>query len=136
MDYWLTFRAIIKSYIKGCKVCLASKLIRDTPYDKLEFPLVLTHRWKDLSIDHIIGLLISTNCKSKIYDLILVIIYQLIKIVYYKPVKITINVSRVIVINIIIVVWYHDLLDLIISDESSGFTLKFWSSFCYFSGIK
>lgn len=59
---------------------------------------------------------IFINWKSNSYDLILVIIDWLIKIVYYKLVKITINTLDLIKVILNILVQYHNLPDLIMSD--------------------
>ena len=53
-------------------------------------PLAM-HWWKDLLIDFVIGLPISTNWKRDSYNSILVIVDQLIKMVHYKPVKVIID---------------------------------------------
>lgn len=34
-----------------------------------------------------------------------------------------------------VIVWYHGLSDSIVSKRDSVFTLKFWSSLCYFLGL-
>ena len=44
---------------------------------------VPTYQWKNLSIDFVIRLLVSTNWKGKSYDFILVIVNWLTKMVYY-----------------------------------------------------
>ena len=56
--------------------------------------------------------------------------------VYYKPVKMTINARSLAKIIIDIIVWHHSLPDLIVTNKGLLFTLKFWSSFCYFLSIK
>ena len=56
--------------------------------------------------------------------------------VYYKPVKATINVLSFAKVIINVVVKHRGLLDLIVTDRGSLFTLKFYSSLCYFLGIK
>ena len=56
--------------------------------------------------------------------------------VYYKPVKINIDVPRLAEVIIDVVVRHHRLLNLIVTDWGSLFTLKFWSLLCYFLGIK
>lgn len=56
--------------------------------------------------------------------------------VHYEPVKITINAPGLAEIIIKIVVWNYGLPDSIMSDRGSVFNLKFWSSLCYFLGIK
>ena len=56
--------------------------------------------------------------------------------VHYKPVKIIINILGLAEVIIDVVVWHHGLPHSIITNKSSLFTLKFWSSLCYFFGIK
>ncbi len=87
-------------------------------------------------MDFVTGLPVSTNWKGETYDLILVIVDQLTKMVYYEPVKVTINALALAEVIIEAVVQYHGLLDSIVNDQSLVFTSKFWSSLCYFLGIK
>ena len=97
---------------------------------------VSTHRWKDLSIDLVIGLLLSADQKGDSYDLILVIIDQLTKMVHYEPVKVTNDAPGLAKVIIDVVVQHHGLPDSIMTDRGSLFTSKFWSSLCYFLGVK
>ena len=87
-------------------------------------------------MDFVIGLRISTNWKRDSYNSILIIVDWLTKMVHYKPVKITINALRLAKIIIDVVVWHHGLPNSIVTDKGSLFTSKFWSSLCYFFGIK
>ena len=81
--------------------------------------------WKDVSIDFVISFLISTNYKSDSYDLILVIINKYLKIVYYKPVKVIVNISGLAKVIINVVIYYHLILESIVTDCGLLFTLKF-----------
>ncbi len=56
--------------------------------------------------------------------------------IHYKSVKVTIDTPGLNEVIIGAVVQYHGLSDSIMSDCGSVFTLKFWSSLCYFFGIK
>ena len=87
-------------------------------------------------MDFVMGLLILTDWKGESYDLILVIVDRLTKIIHYKPVKITIGASGFAKVIIDVVVRHHSLSDSIITNWGSFLTLKFWSSLCYFVGIK
>ena len=59
--YWPSLRKDIKGYVKGCDVFLGSKVVRHKPYgDLLSLPIP-THRWRDLLMDFVTGLPISTN---------------------------------------------------------------------------
>ena len=59
--YWPCLRRDVKSYVRGCDVCLTSKAIRYKPYGDLQFLLISTHRWKDLSMDFVTGLPLSSD---------------------------------------------------------------------------
>ena len=122
--------------MKGCDVCVASKAVRHKPYRDLQSLPVPTHKWKDLLIDFVTGLPISTNWKGKSYNSILVIVNRLTKMVHYEPVKVTIDAPGLADVIIDVVMRYHGLPNLIVSDRGSVFTLKFWSSLCYYLKIK
>ena len=49
--YWPSLRRDVISYVRGCDVCLTSKVVRHKPYGDLQSLPVPTHRWKDLSMD-------------------------------------------------------------------------------------
>lgn len=80
--------------MKRYNVCLASKTIYHKPYKNLKSLQIITHYWKNFSMDFVIGLLLFVNWKDDSYDLILVIIDCLTKIMNYKPVKVTINAPK------------------------------------------
>ena len=89
--YWPSLKKDVEAYVKGCDVCLASKAVRHKPYGDLQALPVPTHRWKDLSMDFVTGLPVSTDWKGESYDSILVIVDRLTKMVHYEPVKVTID---------------------------------------------
>ena len=63
------------------------KVPRYYSYGLLQLLPILTHPWKDISIDIIIKLLPNTNSKGNTYDIILIIVNCFIKIVKYFPIK-------------------------------------------------
>ena len=87
-------------------------------------------------MNFVMGLLVSTDWKGKSYDSILVIVDRLTKMVHYEPVKITIDAPGLAKVIIDIGIRHYGLPDFIITDWGSLFTSKFWSSLCYFLGIK
>ena len=87
-------------------------------------------------MDFVIRLLVFTNWKGKTNGSILIIVNWLTKMIHYKPVKVIINASSLVEVIIKIIVQYYGLINSIMSDCGSVFTLKFWSSLCYFFGIK
>ena len=122
--------------MKRCNIYLASKIVKHKSYSDLQFLLVLIYYEKDLLINFVTGLPISTDWKRDSYDLILVIVDQLIKMVYYKPVKVTINFPGLVEVIINVVMRHYYLLDSIITNQELLFTSKFWSLLYYFLGIK
>ena len=98
--------------------------------------LVPTHRWKDFSMNFVTDLPLSADWKGDNYDSILVIVNRLTKMVHYEPVKVTIDAPGLAEVIIDVVVQHHRLPDSIMTHRSSLFTCKFWSSLCYFPGIK
>ncbi len=59
--YWPTLQQDIEAYVKGCNVCLTSKTVRHKPYGDLQSLPIPIHQWKDLLMDSITSLPISTN---------------------------------------------------------------------------
>ncbi len=82
------------------------------------------------------GLLISADWKGDSDDLILVIVDRLTKMIYYEPVKITIDAPGLAEVIIDVVVSHYGVPETIFMDQCSLFISKFWSSLCYFLGIK
>lgn len=64
-----------------------------------------------------IGLSLLVDWKSNSYDVILVIVDCLIKIEHFKPVKTRIDVAGLVEVIIKVVIKYHGLPELIISDQ-------------------
>ena len=134
--FWSSLRHDVEAYVKGSDVCLVIKAMRHKPYGNLQSLPVLIYWWKDLLIDFVTGLPISTNWKQNSYDFILVIVDRVTKMVYYKPVKITINAADLAEVIINTIVCHHGLPNSIVTDGDSLLTSKFWLSPCYFLGIK
>ena len=134
--YWPSLKRDVESYVRGYNVCLTLKAVRHTPYGDLQSLPIPTHWWKDLSMDFVTRLPLSSDWKSDSYDSILEIIDQLTKMVHYKPVKVTINASGIAKVILDMVIWHNGLSNSIISDQEVTFTSKFWFSLCYFLGIK
>ena len=134
--YWPFLRTNVKAYVKGCNMCLASNAVCHKPYRDLRSLPVPTHRWKDLLIDLVTGLPVSTNRKGKTYDSILVIVDWLTKMIHYKLVKVTIDAPGFAEVTIDVVVRQHRLPKSIVTNCGSVFTSKFWSSLFYFLEIQ
>ena len=89
--YWPSLKKDVKSYVRGCDVCLALKAVRHKLYGDLQSLPIPTHWWKDFSMDFVTRLPLSSDWKGESYNFIPVIVNQLTKMVHYKLVKVTIN---------------------------------------------
>ena len=87
-------------------------------------------------MDFVTGLPLSADWKSNNYDSILVIVDRLTKMVHYKPIKVIIDAPGLAKVIIDVVVRHYGLPDSIVTDRSSLIISEFWSSLCYFLGIK
>ena len=134
--FWPTPWHNVKAYVKSYDMCLVSKAIGHKPYGDLQCLPVFTQQWKDLSMDFVTGLFISTDWKGNSYNSVFVIVDQLTKMVHYKPVKIIIDALGLAKDIIDMVVLYHGLPNSIMTDKSSLLISKFWSLLYYFLGIK
>lgn len=126
----------IKTYVIRCDVRLVLKAVRHKPYCDFQFLPVSTHYWKNLSKNFMTSLPIPTDWKDDNYNMILVIVDHLTKMIHYELVKTMIDAADLAEVIIDMVVRHHGLLKSIISDEDLIFTIKFWSSLCYFPDIK
>ena len=126
----------VKDYMKQCNICLASKAVWHKPCKDLQSLPVSTHCWKNLSMNFVTGLPISTDWKGDSYDSIFVIVNWLIKMVLSKPVKVIINAPGLAEVIINMVIRHHGLPDLIVTNQGLFFISKFLSLLCYFLGIK
>lgn len=134
--YWPSLRKDVEAYVKGCDVSLALKTVRHKPYGNLQSMPIPIHCWKDLLMDFMTGLLVSTNWKGQTYNLILVIVDWLTKMVYYKLLKVIINALGLAKVILDVVIQYHVLPNSIVTYWGFLFTFNFWTSLCYFLGIK
>ena len=115
---------------------MSSKAKKHKPYGNMQLLPIFIHKWKDPSMDFVIGLSKSKDWHRVEYDSILVIIDQLTKMVYYEPVLTTLNAKQLAEVLIEVIFKYHGLSDSIIIDRRLLFTSKFWSSLCYYLNIK
>ena len=134
--YWRNMRTDIEKYVQCCNICMSSKAQRHKLYGSLPSLPVPTHKWKDLSIDFVTRLPRSKDWRGVEYDSILVIVDRLTKMVHYEPVLTTLDAEQLAAVLIETVIKYHGLPNFIVTDRGSLFTLKIWSSLCYYLNVK
>ena len=134
--YRSKMRVDIKKYVQGCDIFMSSKSKRHKSYGNMQSLSILTHKWKDLSMDFIRRLSKSEDWRRVKYDLILVIVDPLTKMIHYKPVLTTLNAKQLAEVLIKAIFKYYSLPDSIITNRGLLFSFKFWSSLCYYLNIK
>lgn len=116
--FWHIFYWDIKAYVKGCDICLTLKAVDYKSYGDLLSLLMPIHYSNDLSIDFVIGFLLLVDKKSNRNHAMLVVIDFLIKLVHYEPIKTTKNVTSLAKVLLDMIISYHSLLELVISNCS------------------
>ena len=115
---------------------LASKTVCYKLYNNFQFLPVSTYQWKDLPIDFMTGLPISTNWKGDFFNSILVIVDWPTKMVHYKPIKTTIDQLGLVKLLINVIVKHDGRPDSNLTNKSLIVCVKVWLLLWYFFDIK
>jgi hypothetical protein len=83
---------------------------------------ILNWKWDDISMDFIMGLLLT----ARKFDLIWVIVDRLTKSAHFVPVNTNYKIQKYAKIYITRVMYLHGVLKTIISDRGSQFVTRFW----------
>jgi hypothetical protein len=83
---------------------------------------ILNWKWDDISMDFIMGLLLT----ARKFDLIWVIVDRLTKSAHFVPVNTNYKIQKYAKIYITRVMYLHGVLKAIISDRGSQFVTRFW----------
>ena len=134
--YWLSFQRDIEVYVKSCDICLDLNAVKYKLYGDLQSLLVLTHWWKRLFDRFYHEITDFNQLERRKLWLHPSHCWPPQKIVHYELVKVIINALRLAEVVLNVVVWYHGFPNSIVSDRSSLFISKFWSSLRYFFSIK
>ena len=89
-----------------------------------------------MSMDIIVGLPLSADADSKVYDAILVTIDRFTKMAKYFPIHETINAHELADLFHRQIVCSFKTLSSIISDHGSIFTSQFWLSLCFYMQVR
>ena len=115
----------VSDYCWSCQTCAFSKPRHGKPNGKLKTMPVPTYPWQYIGVDFVGPLPESMDRDGK-YDMICVIIDQLTSMVHVVPTRQTYRATDVAELMFECVYKLHGLLERIISDRDSLFTLKFW----------
>jgi hypothetical protein len=123
--YWPKDYSDVRKYVKFCQICRRAKGAKHAPYGTLKSLPVPNGRWKDISMDFIVGLPLSDG-----HDAILVVVDRLTKMKHLIPCHTTDDADKLAMLFITYVWKLHGLPESIVSDRGSLFTSEFWKRLC------
>ena len=133
--YWPKMRGYVKDYTRSCLLCQHSKTSRHKPYGLLHGEEPPNAPWHDLSLDFVTDLPAS-GFAGHWYDSILVIVDRFTKMAHYVPCRKDIQAEGLADIFLREVVRLHGVPRSIVSDRGPILTSKFWSTLCYYLGVR
>jgi transposase InsO family protein len=133
--FWPKMRQYVKDYTRSCQACERSKPRRHLPYGLLGAEAPSSAPWEDITLDFITDLPPS-RLMGQVYDSILVVVDRFTKMAHYVPCRKEIQAEGLADALLREVVRLHGVPKSIVSDRGPILTSKFWSSFCYYLGIR
>ena len=133
--YWPNIRVYIKEYVKGCTTCRRVKPATHRPYGLLYPEKVPYEPWSDISMDFVIDLPPS-EFLGVIYNSILVIIDRFTKMAYYVLTKASLTLVELADTLRRECFRLYGYPKSIVSDRGLIIISKFWSSFCFYLGVR
>lgn len=133
--WWPGARAYVKDYVASCKTCERNKPRRHKPYGLLHAEDPPYGPWEALTLDFVTDLPPSA-LGGRIYDSILVIVDRFTKMAHYVPCRKDMDAEGLGEVFLREVVRLHGVPKSIVSDRGPILTAKFWSTLCYYLGIR
>jgi hypothetical protein len=121
---WHGMKREIAFFIARCDVCQHVKAEHQRPAGLLQPLKVPIWKWEEVGMDFITGLPRS----DRGHDSIWVIVDRLTKVAHFIPVKIVSNGRSLAKLCLARIVSLHGVPKVIVSDQGSQFTLRFWNS--------
>ena len=133
--FWPRMRQFVKDYTNSCQTCGRSKPRRHLPYGLLGAEAPSSAPWEDITLDFITDLPPS-ELLGRVYDSILVVVDRFTKMAHYVPCRRDVQAEGLADHLLREVVRIHGVPKSIVSDRGPILTSKFWSSFCFYLGIR
>ncbi|GKC21092.1 putative reverse transcriptase domain-containing protein, partial [Tanacetum coccineum] len=122
--WWPDMKADIATYVSKCLTCAKVKAEHQKPSRLLQQPEIPFWKWERITMDFVSGLPRTLSG----YDTIWVIIDRLTKSAHFLPMKKTNSMKKLTQLYLKEVVCRHGVPVLIISNQDSHFTSRFWRS--------
>jgi hypothetical protein len=123
--FWKGRKADIVNYMVRCLECQQVKVEHRHLIGLLQPHAILKSKWEVISMDFIVGLLLTTRR----HDSIFVVVDTLTKSAHFIPVCMTYQAPKIVIVFISKIVRLHGVPKRIISDQGSMFIGLFWTSF-------
>jgi transposase InsO family protein len=133
--YWPKMLQDVKGYVRSCQACARSKATRHKRFGVYTPLPVPKGPWTDLTLDFITELPKGTY-QGQSYDSILVVVDRFTKMSHYIPTRSTMKASDLAEVFLREIIRLHGVPESIVSDRGTLFTSEFWSTFCYYLGVK
>lgn len=133
--WWPHMRRMVEAYVSTCDVCQRMKVPRHAPYGLLETLPQPEGPWQDISMDFITSFPPAKHRRG-VCDSILVIVCRFSKMVRFIPCTKDIDAPELANLICEEIIAKYGVPKSIVSDRSSLFTSKYWSTFCYSLAIR
>ena len=130
-------RQKIATYIKQCLFCQQNKHSTHAPYGHIQFALIPSEPWEDITMDFITKLPKSKHPVTKqLYDSIFVIVDKLTKYAEFIPFREDYTTKDLAFILLDRLIRYHGIPKSIISDRDKLLKSKYWETLLSLLGTK
>uniref|UniRef100_A0A8C5LTP9 Gypsy retrotransposon integrase-like protein 1 n=1 Tax=Leptobrachium leishanense TaxID=445787 RepID=A0A8C5LTP9_9ANUR len=123
--WWPGMNTNIREYIVHCPICIQAKTLRTSPQGLLQPLPVPSSPWKDIAMDFITDLPMSSN-----HNTLMIIIDRFSKMAHFIPIKHLPTASETATLFIKHIFSLHGLPESITTDRGTQFTSHFWKAFC------
>ncbi|GKA46934.1 hypothetical protein Tco_0739817, partial [Tanacetum coccineum] len=122
--WWPNIKADIATYVSKCLTCAKVKVEHQKPSGLLQQPEIPVWKWERITMDFVSGFPRTPSG----YDTIWVIVDRLTKSAHFLPMRKTDSMEKLTRLYLKEIVCRHGVPVLIISDQDSHFTSRFWRS--------
>ena len=129
---WSDFSKDIKVYCRHCILCQKDKARRHKLYKLLKSLSTSIRVWDSVTINFITDLSSSKSYNKTVYNAVLVTVNRLMKITHYTVTRKNIDAFTLTELFLYKYIRLHRILNNLITDWETVFTLKYWSFFYFY----
>ena len=134
--FWQSYPKDVRRYVSTCAICQRTKARTHQPYGELASLPIPEEPWREISLDFVTQLPLSTDAAGRSCNSVLVVVDRLTKYALYIPTTDRLTSDGLATLLFQNVFRPFGLPDGIVSDRGTLFTSKFWSTFCWHLATK